>query len=132
MRLTSRDLAATVLTGLVVTGYAAFLAGTDLPLIAGVRGMAAAVLVVGISGCALGGADATRPGTAGWSRRIGGVAGFLGAVALFAAITALITGSGDALAVLVGATVALWVLATLRHALTPRTTAAGSPHPHQS
>jgi len=55
------------------------------------------------------------------------VAGFLGAVALFAAITALITASGAALAVLVVATVALWVVATLRHALTPRTARTGSP-----
>jgi hypothetical protein len=38
-------------------------------------------------------------------------------VALFAAITALVTASGVALAVLTGATVVLWVLATLRHAV---------------
>jgi hypothetical protein len=100
-------------------------------LIASVRGLAAAVLVAGMVGCALGGADAYQPGTTGWSRRAQGVAGFVGAVALFAAITALITASGAALAVLVGATVALWVVATLRHALTPRTAGTGSPDPRE-
>jgi len=50
MRLTWRDSGATVLTGLVVAGYVAFLAGADLPLIASVRGMAGAVLVLGIAG----------------------------------------------------------------------------------
>jgi hypothetical protein len=132
MRPNWRDLAATVLTGLVVAGYAAFLAGADLPLIASVRGMAVAVLVTGMVGCAVGGAEAYRPGTAGWSRRATGVASVVGAAALFAAITALITASGAALAVLVGATVALWVVATLRHALTPRTGGSGSPDPREA
>ena len=49
-----------------------------------------------------------------------GAASFVGAVGLFAAITALVSASEFALAVLVGATVVLWVLATLRHAWTPR------------
>jgi hypothetical protein len=120
MRLTWHDSAATLLTGLVVAGYALFLAGVDLPLIASVRGMAAAVLVVGMAGCALGSAEPYHPDSTGWSRRATGTASFVGAVGLFAAVTALVTASEFALAVLVGATVVLWVLATLRHAWTPR------------
>lgn len=126
MRLTWHDSAATLLTGLVVVGYALFLAGVDLPLIGSVRGMAAAVLVAGIAGCALGSAEPYHPDSNGWSRGATGTASFVGAVALFAAITAFVTASEFALAVLVGATVVLWVLATLRHAWTPRTPGTGS------
>jgi hypothetical protein len=126
MRLTWHDSAATLLTGLVVAGYALFLAGVDLPLIASVRGMAGAVLVAGMLGCALGSAEPYQPGSTGWSRRTTGAASFVGAVALFAAITALVTASEVALAALVGGTVVLWVLATLRHSWRPRTTSPES------
>lgn len=135
MRLTWHDSAATLLTGLVVAGYALFLTGVDLPLIGSVRGMAAAVLVAGIGGCALGSVEPYHPDSTGWSRRATAVASFVGAVALFAAVTALVAASGAALAVLAGATVVLWVLATLRHAVggttggatqTPRTASTES------
>ena len=47
------------------------------------------------------------------------IASTLGVVALVAALIGLITGSEVALAVLVGATLALWVISTGRHACTP-------------
>jgi hypothetical protein len=127
MRLTWRDAVATGLTGAVLALWAAFLAGVDLPLPGGVRGVAGAVLVIGMVGCAVGGADVARPQVRGWSRTMIRLASPLGVVALLAAVVALLSNSAEALAVLVGATVALWVLATVRHAGTPRTTAARPP-----
>jgi hypothetical protein len=120
MRLTWKDAVATALTGLVVAAYVAFLAGADLPVISGVRGLAATVLVVGMVGCALGGAGAADAPAERWSRTLTVVASLLGAVALFAAIMALVVASKFALAVLVGAVAALWLVATVRHAFAGR------------
>jgi 4-amino-4-deoxy-L-arabinose transferase-like glycosyltransferase len=120
MRLTWKDAVATALTGLVVAAYVTFLVGTSLPVVSGVRGLAAAVLVVGLVGCALGGAGASDASAGRWSRTLRVVASFLGAVALFAAIVALVVASKVVLAVLVGAVVALWVVATVRHAFSGR------------
>lgn len=115
MRLTWKDAVATVLTGLVVAAYVAFLAGTDLPLISGVRGLAATVLVAGLVGCALGGAGESDAASGRWSRALTAAASFLGVVALFAAIVTLVVASKLALAVLVATVVALWLAATVRH-----------------
>jgi len=46
------------------------------------------------------------------------VASLLGAVALLSGIMTLVSASETMLAILVAATVALWVLATIRHAMT--------------
>jgi hypothetical protein len=116
MRLTWRDAVATVLVGGVVAAYAAFVEGADLPVISGPRALAGFTLVVGLTACGIGGEGWTN-GSQPWAVRTAGV---LGAIAMAAALVTVIIGSVFVLAVLVGTTVALWILATLRHALTRR------------
>ena len=53
MRLTWKDATATLLIGAIVAVYLAFLSGTSLWLISSARGATAAVLVLGIAGCAM-------------------------------------------------------------------------------
>jgi hypothetical protein len=113
MRLTWKDAAATVLTAGVVALYAAYLAGAGLPLVSGPRVVAAVALVAGLGACAVGGTDLDRASR--WTTYTGAT---LGGVAILAALVAMTTGLGAALAVLVGATVVLWVMATARHAFT--------------
>jgi hypothetical protein len=120
MRLTWKDAVATALTGLVVVAYVAFLAGTDLPVISGVRGLAATVLVAGMVGCALGGAGESDVPAGRWSRALTVTASLLGGIALFAAIVTLVAASEVVLAVLVGTVVALWLVATVRHGFAGR------------
>ena len=55
----------------------------------------------------------------------------LGVTALVAGVIALITTSTVALAVLVVATLALWLVATARHAFTPPVAAGGGRRTHE-
>ncbi|MFI7707451.1 hypothetical protein [Nonomuraea sp. NPDC049480] len=117
MRLTWKDALATVVVGVNVAIYAAFIQGADVPVISGVRGATAAILLLGlVGGCALG-----SPGdmSAGKGRLYTGVAGTLGGIAFLAGVLGLIAASELALAVLFYATIALWLMATVRHAFTP-------------
>jgi hypothetical protein len=122
MRLTWKDAGATILTGAVVALYVAFQQGVDLPLVSGPRALASAMLVLGITACALGGGG-TPAGASGALARVGGA---LGAVAGVAALATVITGSEAMLALLVTATVSLWVLATARHLFASVSGGAGS------
>ncbi len=128
MRLTRKDLAATLFTGAAVGAYAVFVQGADVPILSSVRGTTLVVLVLGwVGGCAL-----SDVGDAYTSKQTApamvAVLTFLGGVALAAAVVALVTASEAALAVLVLATVLLWLGATARHLATrsphatPRTT----------
>jgi Flp pilus assembly protein TadB len=58
-------------------------------------------------------------------------ASVLGATALVAGVIALITASTVALAILVVATLALWLVATVRHALIPRAVPGGDRDTHE-
>jgi hypothetical protein len=134
MRLTGKDAVTTLSTVAIIAVYVAYLRGMDLPLIVGVRGTAAAILVLGtVGGCALSEAGDLYAGTQPLRTRIFTVlASTTGATALVAGLTGMITGSEYALAVLFAATVALWFMATLRHALTGPCQAPGSPdHPRE-
>jgi tetrahydromethanopterin S-methyltransferase subunit C len=72
-----------------------------------------------VGGCALSAAgDLYTRAQSRWSMAILVITTMLGIVALTAAVTGLITGSTLALAVLVTATIALWLTATIRHAFT--------------
>ena len=114
MRLTWKDGLATLLTAGIVALYVAFLAGADLPLVSGPRVLAGVALVAGLSACALGASpDGGVP-----SRSAKWFGGILGTTALVTAVVTLITGSEVALAILVGSTVALWLVSTVRHAFT--------------
>jgi hypothetical protein len=116
MKLTWRDAVATVVMAAIVVIYVAFLHSTTAWLISSARGTATAVLVLGlVGGCGMSAAGEryrTRQGQA-----YTGAMSLLGLVALAAGVVALITASTVALAVLVAAAVALWLVATLRHAL---------------
>jgi hypothetical protein len=113
MRLTRKDAAATGVTAVVVALYVAFLAGANLPLVSGPRAVGTVVLALGMVGCALG--DPGNPANrarAWWMPTMAA----LGTVSLAAALVVIVAGSHLVLAILVASTVALWLLATLRHA----------------
>jgi hypothetical protein len=120
MGLTWKDGVSTLVMGAVVAVYLAFLNGTNLWLISSARGTTAAVLILGVAGgWMLSGAgdlyrDQQSPSVRAWRM----IAAVWGAVALAAAVAGLASGSTVALAVLVAATGALWLAATMRHALT--------------
>jgi len=122
MRLTMKDLYATITLVVVVTAYAVHLAGTSTWLLDTTRGTIGLVLVLGAVGCGYGNAaelylaDRT-PGVRAYTL----LTGALGLTALAAAGYGLITASTVALTVLVGAIAALWLAATVRHALVPTT-----------
>ena len=123
MRLTWRDGVTTVTMGLVTAVYLAFLLGADLPIVDTVRGTTATVLILGmVGGCGFSGLDGA--GKTGLSKFLVGLASVFGVVALAAGIVGLVNAKPAALAVLFGATAALWLTATLRHAFTTKDGAA--------
>lgn len=122
MRLTWKDAVVTVVMAGIVFIYITFLQGTSWWLISSARGTTTAVLVLGIvGGCAFSAAGDlyTQKLTSGASA-LRTFATLLGITALVAAIIGLITGGTVPLAILVGATLALWLVATYRHAFAGR------------
>jgi hypothetical protein len=119
MRLTWKDVVTTLFMVVIVAAYVAFLDGTSLWLISSARGTACAVLVLGIvGGCALSSAADLYNGPQTRSTQaFAALATLGGIIALVAAVAAMVTGSAVALAILVAATIALWLIATMRHAL---------------
>lgn len=117
MRLTWKDMVATVFTAGAVVVYIAFLQRAGWPLIGGVRGTAAAIMVLGLfGGCAFGAAGGlygrnVRPA----ARAYVALTSILGLAALGSGIYALVTANDGALAVLFVATVGLWLVATAHH-----------------
>jgi len=122
MGLTWRDGITAVFMAAIAVIYAAFLGGTSAWLISSARGTTTAVLVLGmVGGCAIGAAGDLGTGSQRRPARVlRAVDTTLGLAALTAGIIGLITGSPVALAVLVAATFALWLVSTARHAFTPR------------
>ena len=119
MRLTWKDAVSTVFMAAIVVIYVAFLNSTTAWLISSARGTAGAVLVLGmVGGCGMSAAAGQYQDKG--ARAYTSVASVLGATALVAGVIALITASTVALAILVVITLALWLVATVRHALTPR------------
>ena len=109
MTVSRRDIAATVLTILVVLTYAATHEGWDVPLIGDSHRWAAAVIVLlGAVTCGLGDVE-----DLGRHK----LAAALGIAALVLAVLALVTGSLTPLSLLVVDIVALWAVATLGHVL---------------
>ena len=88
------------------------------------------MLVLGIVGdCGMSAAAGQCQGTrAGPTRAFAGV---LSATALVAGVIALITASTVALAVVVVATLSLWLVATVRHAFTPAAVPGGGRDTHE-
>jgi hypothetical protein len=105
-----KDVAATVLTVLVVLVFAATRGGWDVWLVGGShRWAAGAIAVLGMLTCGLGSSDRMTRGTATWLLAV------LGTAALALTALALATGSLTVLALLVADIVALWAVSTLRH-----------------
>jgi hypothetical protein len=122
MSLTWKDAVATLFMAAIVAVYVAFLNGTSLWLTSSARGTTCAVLVLGmVGGCALGAAGQLYAGTQSQPQDPFTIlATMAGMAALVAAVIGLITGGTVALAALVATTLALWLIATMRHALTAR------------
>ncbi|MGW3353012.1 hypothetical protein ACWDA3_57810 [Nonomuraea rubra] len=121
MRLTWKDALATVAAGVNVAVYVAFTQGADTPIIGDVRGATGTILLLGlVGGCMLSAAPETYERKGPYMV----VASTLGGIALLAGVTGLITAAELALAVLFYATMALWLMATVRHALAPAKTEA--------
>jgi hypothetical protein len=130
MRLTWKDAIATVFMGAIVIIYVAFLNSTTAWLVSSARGTAAAVLVLGIvGGCGI--SAAAEQYQAKRAQAYTSFASVLGATALVAGVIALITASTVALAILVVATLALWLVATMRHAFTPPGVPGGGRDQHE-
>ncbi len=133
MKLTWRDAATVPFMAAIIAMYVAHLNGADGWLLSSTRGNATAIVVLGfVGGCALSSVGELYSG-----RRTPALemyttlTGLLGVTALVAAMIALIAGNGPALAVLFGATMALWVVSTARHAFgTPPRPALG-PDTHE-
>jgi hypothetical protein len=102
-----KDIVATVLTGIVVLTYTASIQAWSVPLVGhSHRWAAAAILVLGMLTC---GQGTARSGSGAI------LLGVLGVATLGVAITAIVTGSTLALALLTVATVLLWAASTTRH-----------------
>ena len=114
MRLTWRDGVATVLVALGVAYYAVYLRGFDLEALSNVRTVAAAVFLLGMAACIVGG-DLSQVGAPAPMDRGLVVGSVFGTVAMLAATGAMLTGTALVLGVLVADTVLLWMLATVRH-----------------
>jgi hypothetical protein len=119
MRRWWRDALATVFVAIALGVYAAWALGVQLPGFATVGAVAFAVLGLGI----VASASAVVPG---FTELLRGSRGYLavssafGFVALAAGLYALVAGEAAALTVLVLATLAMWAMATARHAVLHR------------
>ncbi len=133
MRLTWRDVVTTLFMGAIIGIYTAYMQGADGWMVSGTRGTAAGVLVLGVvGGCGLSRGDELYiRGRSAMTVMYTVLATALGATALVAAILALVTASGVALAVLFGTTMALWLASTLRHAFTAYGQFALGPRTHE-
>ncbi len=111
MRLTAKDGAATIATALAVLTFAATHEGWNVWLVGSSHRSAAIVIgVLGIVACSLG------ERVQGDTQRFFAV---LGTVTAALAVWAIASGSLTPLSLLVAAVVALWLGATLRHAVGP-------------
>jgi hypothetical protein len=118
MRLTYRDAIATVLAMAVVAIMLAVTRGWDWPLLGSVKAGIVALGVVGIAGCTT--ATRTQDMATGQElkRHPGMILGsILGGAALVMFIGGLIAGTEAWLVALAMTLIALWFVATVRHAL---------------
>jgi hypothetical protein len=133
MKLTWKDAVTTVTMTATVAVYVAFLREAGWPLIASARGTTTAILILSmVGGCAVSAGDLYDRVRTTATRMFVVVASALGVGALAAGVIALATASELALAVLFAATAALWLMATVRHAFTPRTPPVGGRDVHEA
>jgi hypothetical protein len=117
MRLSWRDGAATVFVGAGVALYSLWLTDTEVPGISGARILAGVVLGLGLAASVTAVVYGVGAGLLRAPKTYLGVASVLGLVALVAGVIALVNANEAMLATLVIATVALWIMSTVRHAI---------------
>ncbi|MDF5755211.1 hypothetical protein [Spongiactinospora sp. TRM90649] len=130
MRLTWKDAVTTVTMAVITALYVAYVQGVDVLFISGARWTAGAILLLGAAGgCAMGSADELYQGPRTAAvRTYTAIISVVGATALVAALVALITGNAIALAILFYGVAAMWLMATVRHALPGPTDFSGRDH----
>jgi hypothetical protein len=114
VRLSTRDLLATVLVGAALVLYAAWLIGMQMPWLTDPRAISVGVLVLGIAASM----SAVVPAFADLvhgSRPYLAASSALGLVAFIAGLWAVWANEPIGLAVLVVATLMLWAMSTWRH-----------------
>jgi len=114
MRLTWRDGLATLFVLAAVLLYALWLAGVAVFGL-GVRGVGAIVLGLGLAASITAVVYGVGAGLLKANKAYLVVASLIGLAALVAGVVTLMAANEVALGVLVGATVALWLMATIRH-----------------
>jgi hypothetical protein len=115
MRFSWRDGLATVSVGVGTVLYLLWLAGVE---VAGPRVLAGVVLVLGLAASATAVVYGVGAGLMKASKVYLIVASVFGLAALIAGVMALVDVNEPALAVLVVANVALWLMSTIRHGVT--------------
>jgi hypothetical protein len=116
MRITYKDVIATVLIVAIVVPYIGYLAWGDMPFIQDPRGMAATGLVLGLAAAALAGRAAFDPDPMHRAALCSGV------VALALGIAALVAETNEALlALFIVAIVATWAIGEIAHVRGPVT-----------
>jgi hypothetical protein len=111
MRITYKDVVATLLVAAIVIPYLGYVAWGDMPFIQDPRGMAATGLVLGLAAAAVAGRAAFDP------EPVHRAALGTGAVALALGIAALLVGTSEVLlAAFVVAIVLTWALGEIAHA----------------
>lgn len=117
MRIPWRDSLATLFVAAAVGIYAAWLVGSALPGLGTPAPIAVAVLALGVAASA----SAVVPGFGDLlrgSKAYLAASSLLGLVALIAGVWTLVAGEAYALATLLGATIVLWGMSSVRHLMT--------------
>ena len=115
------DRVASICVGLALVLYMLWLAGVELPGLAGVRALGAVALVLGFVASATAVVPAFDELVHGSKAYVVAMS-VIGLVALISGIRLMLDASEVALAVLMGAMVVMWVAATVRHSITPTRT----------
>ncbi len=114
MKITYKDVVATLLVAAIVVPYLGYLAWGDMPFIQDPRGMAATGLVLGLAAAAVAGRAAFDPEPMHRAALVTGVA------ALGLGIAALLVGTSEVLlAVFIAAIVVAWALGEIAHTRGP-------------
>ena len=116
MRLTWRDILATVFVFAAVLVYSLWLAGIEVLGISSVEVIAGVVLALGVAASVIAVVYGVGAGLLQAPKVYLVPASLIGLVAFVGGVVALVTGNEPMLAALVIATVVLWVMATVRHA----------------
>ena len=119
MRLSWRDWIASVFVVAGASFYAMSVAGTDVLGASNHKVAAGVVLVFGLAASITAVVYGVGEGLFRANKAYLAITSILGLAALVAGVIALVKGREEALAVLTGATVLLWVMSTARHAMEP-------------